>query len=214
MSAAPPVPRPRSNRSTVPPFFRFLTFSIVSLNFNLVALLLDNKIEQPPGSLITTSNRIVLSTLRWNSSGSNPAAMAFTSILPCFGLYRRPSGSIISVSPDVSKVFPRGTVLNEHPAIYRHARIRLQHTEYLAAIILTTRLLRIYTSTRSPCISTSSEISTSGKTSRARQPSSFGSPKPPALTSSRALSIPHHCLVYARAARNPSRQQEFRAYLR
>ena len=34
--------------------------------------------------------------------------------------------------PAVSKVFSQGTLLHEHPAVYRHARIHLQHTNDLA----------------------------------------------------------------------------------
>ena len=45
--------------------------------------------------------------------------------------------------PAVSKVFLQGTLLHEHPAIYRHARIHDQHTEDLAAKIYITRLLHI-----------------------------------------------------------------------
>ena len=44
--------------------------------------------------------------------------------------------------PAISKVFPQGTLLHEHPAICRHARIHLQHTEYTAKILIT-RLLHI-----------------------------------------------------------------------
>ena len=47
--------------------------------------------------------------------------------------------------PAVSKVFPQGTFLHGQPAIYRPARIRLQHTEYLAAKFFVTRLLQINT---------------------------------------------------------------------
>ena len=42
--------------------------------------------------------------------------------------------------PAVNKIFPQGTFLRKHPAIYRHARIHLQHTEHLAAKILITCL--------------------------------------------------------------------------
>ena len=45
--------------------------------------------------------------------------------------------------PAVSKVFPQGTLLHEHPAVYRRVRIHLQHTEDLAAKIYITRLLHI-----------------------------------------------------------------------
>ena len=48
--------------------------------------------------------------------------------------------------PAVSKVFSQGTLLHEHPVVYRHACIHLQHTEDLAAKIYITRLLRINSS--------------------------------------------------------------------
>ena len=43
----------------------------------------------------------------------------------------------------VCKEFPQGTFSLKHSAIYRHARIHLQHTEYLAAKFLITRLLYV-----------------------------------------------------------------------
>ena len=45
--------------------------------------------------------------------------------------------------PAISKVFSKGTLLHQHPAVYRHVRIHLQHTEDLAAKIDITRLLHI-----------------------------------------------------------------------
>ena len=45
--------------------------------------------------------------------------------------------------PAVSEVFPQGTFRHEHPAIYRHASIYLQHTEYLVAKHLVICLLHI-----------------------------------------------------------------------
>ena len=44
----------------------------------------------------------------------------------------------------VSKVFSQGTLLHEHPAVYRHARIHLQHTENLPAKLYITRLSLIH----------------------------------------------------------------------
>ena len=43
----------------------------------------------------------------------------------------------------INKVFPQGTLLHEPPAVYRYARINVQHTEDLAAKIYITRLLHI-----------------------------------------------------------------------
>ena len=46
-------------------------------------------------------------------------------ILPTTGLHH-------VREPAVSKVFSQGTLLHEHPSVYRRARIHLQHTEDLA----------------------------------------------------------------------------------
>ena len=43
--------------------------------------------------------------------------------------------------PDVRKVLSLCTLLHQHPAVYRHARIHLQHTKDMAAKIYITRLL-------------------------------------------------------------------------
>ena len=48
--------------------------------------------------------------------------------------------------PAVCRVFSQGTLLYEHPAVYRDARIHFQHTEDLAAKIYTTSLLHINSS--------------------------------------------------------------------
>ena len=55
-------------------------------------------------------------------------------VLPTTGLHR-------VREPAVSKLFSQGTLLHEHPTVYRHARIHLQHTKDMAAKIYITRLL-------------------------------------------------------------------------
>ena len=80
-------------------------------------------------------------------------------VLPTVGLHHLRE-------PAVSKAFPQVTFLHEQLAIHRHARIHLQHTDYLAAEILITRLLHINASKPfEPCISSFSEMSTQGLTS-------------------------------------------------
>ena len=88
-----------------------------------------------------------LSTSRRNSSGSIPAAIASTA--PCHVERVVPTTGLHHIrEPAVSKVFSQGTHLHEHPAVYQHARIHLQHTKDLAAAIRITRLLHINASKR------------------------------------------------------------------
>ena len=133
---------PRSSHGpSATPLCCLPTFTIIGPNYGLVPLLPGNNIEQRVR--VMRSKRTLFSTSRRKSSDSIPAAISSTSTLPCFSVYCRPSGLTTSVSPLSARYFRRARFLHEHPAIYRHARIHLQHTEYLTAKTLITRLLHI-----------------------------------------------------------------------
>ena len=119
-----------SHRPAVRPLCSLPVSGIVGLNYSLVPLLLGDYVEpflaivyydiesHVPFDHATRATRVA----------RFPLAIASTSTLPCFSMYchhRR--------EPAVSKLLPQGTLLHEHAAVYRHARIHLQHAEYLAA---------------------------------------------------------------------------------
>ena len=153
-----------SHRPRVTPFCRLPACSVVGLNYSLVRLLLGNYAER--------CVRIVRYEIESHLSSFPPCGGTRLPQFPCYRLHLQlaelqrvvPTVRLHHLrKPAVSKLFPQGTLLHEHLAIYWHARIRLQHTEYLAATILITLLLHINASNLlSPCISSSSERSTQG----------------------------------------------------
>ena len=126
-----------SHRPSVMPFCCLPTFSIIGLNFSLVPLLLGNIVEKRVRVMrYEVEARLffhLAAELEWLDS---PRYCLNQYLLPCFSVYFRPSGLTISGSPLSARYFRKARIC-------RHARIHLQHTEYLAANILLTRLLYI-----------------------------------------------------------------------
>ena len=119
--------------------------SITAWSRCCLAIMLNNA----SGSCVTRSKRLFLSTLRRNSSGSIPAAIASTSTLPCFSVYCRTSGLTTSVSPLSARYFRKA----------RFCIITLLSTGTLASIFSTRNIWRQKSSSLVCCISTSANHS-------------------------------------------------------
>ena len=134
----------RSNHgSSVTPLCRLPACSIVGLNHSLVSSLLVYDVEQ----CVTVMHDEIEPHLPFHLAVKLEWLYSL-----CYRLYQHvamlkcvlPTTGLHHVrEPAVSKVFSQGTILHDHPDVYRHAHNHLQHTEYMVAKIHTTRVLHI-----------------------------------------------------------------------
>ena len=137
-----------SDRSSVMPRCRLPACSDIGFNHNMVGSFLVYDVNQCVGVMHYEIEPQLLFHL---------AAKLECLISPCYRIYPHRAMRMLTLPTAgidhvrwraVGKVFPKRMFLHEHPAVYRHARIHVEHTEDLVTKIKLTRLRHINASER------------------------------------------------------------------